>query len=410
SGLSGTPPSIGMLSLSNSTVSGNSAIVLGGGMYLDVHGSAILMNDTVTGNSVSTSNGGSGGGIYKDNLSAAATLANTIVANNTAPASGASPDVFGQFSDGGHNLIHETDGSTGFTDVSMGGTDYTGTIAFPRDPGLVALPLANNGGPTPTEAILSTSIAVNHGDNTICTSQTGPAPVAGKDQRGVLRPQGSACDIGAYEYLILTLNGTTIPTSGGTATLTGTGFQPGLTLTVDGVNTPVTNVASDGTALTATFHPHLSGNVTASVSEPTFAPAPATTMLTYANFTPAVQSISPTSGSVAGGASVTITGAYFAPGASVTFGSTAAQHVTVVSDTKITATTPAASASGAVNVNVTVQGLTGTLTNGYTYGVVNPVPSARASAPPNGHASPIPTSRPPGVSISGSPNPIPPSR
>ncbi len=405
----GPPRIVGMLFLINSTVSGNSAVSLGGGVYLASYSSATLTNDTVTGNSLGI--GGIGGGIYTE-PGATATLANTIVANNTTTGNGTGPDLSGQYSDGGHNLIREMDTSTGFTDVSMGGTDYTGTIAAPRDPGLVALPLANNGGPTPTEALLSTSIAVNHGDNTICTSQTGPAPVAGKDQRGVLRPQGSACDIGAYEYLILTLNGTTIPTSGGRATLTGTGFQPGLTLTVDGVNAPVTNVASDGTGLTATFHAHLSGNVTASVSEPAFAPASATTMLTYANFTPAVQSISPTSGSITGGASVTITGVYFTPGATVTFGNTPAQHVTVVSDTKITATTPAQSASGAVNVNVTVQGLTGTLTNGYTYGVVNPAPQVRPSSgsPVVGSPIPMPSPRANVVPTGPTPNPLPPAR
>ncbi|MDQ6834023.1 MAG: hypothetical protein M3008_11545, partial [Chloroflexota bacterium] len=186
--VSGPPRIVGMLSLINSTVSGNSAVSLGGGVYLAPYSSAILTNDTVTGNSLGS--GGIGGGIYTES-GATATLANTIVANNTTTGNGVGPDLSGQYSDGGHNLIREMDTSTGFTDVSMGGTDYTGTIAAPRDPGLVALPLANNGGPTPTEALLPTSIAINHGDNPICNNKTGPAPVGGKDQRGVLRPQGS---------------------------------------------------------------------------------------------------------------------------------------------------------------------------------------------------------------------------
>ncbi len=178
------------------------------------------------------------------------------------------------------------------------------------------------------------------------------------------------------------------------------------------MNAPVTSVVPDGTALTATLPAHLPGNVTASVSEPAFAPAPATTTLTYVNFTPAVQSISQASGSVAGGASVTITGAYFAQNASVTFGNTPAQHVTVVSDTKITATTPAQSASGAVNVSVTVQGLTGTLTNGYTYGVVNPAPQVRPSSgsPVVGSPIPILSSRANIVPTGPTPNPLPPAR
>jgi hypothetical protein len=53
--------------------------------------------------------------------------------------------------------------------------------------------LANNGGPTLTMALLPGSPAIDHGG----TAANGcPAT----DQRGVSRPQGPACDIGAYEY------------------------------------------------------------------------------------------------------------------------------------------------------------------------------------------------------------------
>ena len=54
----------------------------------------------------------------------------------------------------------------------------------------------------------------------------------------------------------------------------------------------------------------------------------------------------------------------------MTFGSTAATNVVVVSSTQITATTPAGTA-GAVTVTVTVSGQSGTLTSGFTY-VVTP--------------------------------------
>ena len=64
---------------------------------------------------------------------------------------------------------------------------------------------------------------------------------------------------------------------------------------------------------------------------------------------------------------MTITGTNFATGATVTFGTTAATNVTVVSATQITATTPAATA-GAVTVTVTIpSGQTGSLSNGFTY-------------------------------------------
>ena len=53
-------------------------------------------------------------------------------------------------------------------------------------------PLQNNGGPTETHALPETSPAVNAGN---CS-----ATVATTDQRGVYRPQGGECDMGAYEY------------------------------------------------------------------------------------------------------------------------------------------------------------------------------------------------------------------
>nr|BBJ47930.1 hypothetical protein SAVMC3_05590 [Streptomyces avermitilis] len=50
-------------------------------------------------------------------------------------------------------------------------------------------PLADNGGPTDTTALLPGSPALDAADGCPAT-----------DQRGVARPQGTACDIGAYEY------------------------------------------------------------------------------------------------------------------------------------------------------------------------------------------------------------------
>jgi hypothetical protein len=81
---------------------------------------------------------------------------------------------------------------------------------------------------------------------------------------------------------------------------------------------------------------------------------------------PTVSSVSPNSGSTAGGIAVTITGTNFAAGAAVTLGGTAATNVAVVSGTQITATTPAGSA-GAVTVTVTVSGQSGSLASGFTY-------------------------------------------
>jgi hypothetical protein len=95
---------------------------------------------------------------------------------------------------------------------------------------------------------------------------------------------------------------------------------------------------------------------------------------------PTVSSIAPNSGPTAGGTAVTITGTNFATGATVTFGATAATNVVVVSATQITATTPAGSA-GAVTVIVTLNGHSGSLTNGFTY---NPPPTMTSVSPNSG--------------------------
>ncbi len=90
---------------------------------------------------------------------------------------------------------------------------------------------------------------------------------------------------------------------------------------------------------------------------------------------PTVSSVSPNSGSTAGGTAVTITGTNFVAGATVTFGGTAATNVVVVNSTSITATTPAGSA-GAATVTVTnPSGQAGSLANGFTY-VASPTVSS----------------------------------
>ncbi len=52
-------------------------------------------------------------------------------------------------------------------------------------------PLQDNGGATPTHALALNSPAIENGDNDLCLLI---------DQRGVSRPQGLSCDIGAYEF------------------------------------------------------------------------------------------------------------------------------------------------------------------------------------------------------------------
>ena len=81
---------------------------------------------------------------------------------------------------------------------------------------------------------------------------------------------------------------------------------------------------------------------------------------------PTLASISPTSGSTAGGTSVTLTGTNFDSSCGGTFGGTAATALSVASATSISATTPA-HAAGAVNVAVMCTAGSATLTGAFTY-------------------------------------------
>ena len=141
----------GGVGISNSTIANNAA-TRGGNLYLSGNGNAFnlftLKNDIVSG-----------------------------AANNCLAESG------GSFTDGGYNLDSNSSSSCGF---SAGSHDVIG-----KDPVLGAL--ANNGGPTQTMAITSTSPAYNAG------SPDCPPPAT--DQRGLPRSftGDTVCDIGAFE-------------------------------------------------------------------------------------------------------------------------------------------------------------------------------------------------------------------
>ncbi len=180
----------------NCTFSGNEAGTNGGG--LRIHGEDLLMmNCTVTGNSADTSPPGTydGGGIYwlaQDD--GQFRLGNTVVAGNTT-GGGATPDVSGDFTSLGHNLIGALD--EGATGIDADG-DQTGTIASPIDPMLDSL--EDNGGPTATHMPLEASPLLDAGDNTLVTNPPFDGPPF-RDQRGVgsVRIYNGIVDIGAVE-------------------------------------------------------------------------------------------------------------------------------------------------------------------------------------------------------------------
>ena len=132
--------------------------------------------------------------------------------------------------------------------------------------------------------------------------------------------------------------------------------------------TAATNVtAVSSNSITATSPAHAAGAVNVLVTNTDGQNGTLTNGYTYTNPAPTVSSIAPNSGTTSGGDGVSIAGTGFLAGATVKLGGTAATNVTVVSDTSITATTPA-HAAGAVNVVVTnTDGRSGTAANAFTY-------------------------------------------
>ncbi len=191
--------SFSSLTLINTTVSGNSTGAetagIGGGVF--VFNLATLINCTITGNNTPGDHANGLGG-----FGSVITLANTIVAGN-----GDSPNdkdlentLFSEatFVSQGFNLIGNADGVTTFNGVG----DQIGTTAAPLNPHLG--PLADNGGPTLTHALLSNSTALDAGSNALAKD---PNVTLETDQRGTGRIADSpdpdslaVVDIGAFEF------------------------------------------------------------------------------------------------------------------------------------------------------------------------------------------------------------------
>ncbi len=100
--------------------------------------------------------------------------------------------------------------------------------------------------------------------------------------------------------------------------------------------------------------------------------------------TPTLTSVAPSSGSTAGGTTITLTGTNFVSGATVRVGGTAATNVTFVGATQVTARTPAGTA-GARDVQITnPNGQAATRTGGFNYTAPTAVPTLTSVAPSSG--------------------------
>jgi CSLREA domain-containing protein len=165
-----------LATISNSTISGNSATNFGGGIYNDL-GTLTVTNSTISGNSAHNV-----GGIYKHNGSA--TVTNSIIANS---ASGG--NCFNTYRlSSSNNLADDDTCGPGFI--------YTSAINLG--------PLGDFGGSTQTIPLLPGSAAIDTGRSDTCADA---ATVNSIDQRGLPRPAGQ-CDIGAFESQGFTLSKT----------------------------------------------------------------------------------------------------------------------------------------------------------------------------------------------------------
>lgn len=175
----------GMLNVSNSTFSGNTSLLSGGAIYNAAAGGTTLVNATLTANSAGTL----GGGIRSTTLT---NLGNTIVAQNTAVTEGF--DVSGAYFTLGNNLIGRVEGSSGLFFAQN--DDQMGFSFSVLDPGLQ--PLADNGGPTLSHALLAASTAIDAGKSLGAAQfdQTGNFRNFDGDRDGTY-----LVDIGAVEFV-----------------------------------------------------------------------------------------------------------------------------------------------------------------------------------------------------------------
>jgi hypothetical protein len=180
----------GALTITNSTISGNRGDVDGNypALYLTGAAPSYLDHVTISGNLTEREgDGGSQAVLVVSNRSSIEIHA-SIIAGNQDGLGGVTNDCQitdeGRIISLGYNLV----GNADLCSWTPATGDQLGTLAAPLDPRLG--PLADNGGPTLTHALLPGSPALDAADPNDCP------PV---DQRGVPRPQGPACDIGAFE-------------------------------------------------------------------------------------------------------------------------------------------------------------------------------------------------------------------
>jgi hypothetical protein len=217
--------------LTNITFSGNKAGSKGGGMYNNLASSPMLTNVTFSANSA-----GDGGGMYNDNNSSPILINITFSANSAADTAGFGGGMYNNasspslrnvtfsgnsgssFTGGGGGIYNNSSNPEIRSTIFWGNTAPIGTQIYNSNstpvvsdsvvqdgyaggtniitgnPNLGAL--GNYGGFTQTIPLLPGSSAID----ALANGTNGCGTTILTDQRGVARPQGDLCDIGAYEF------------------------------------------------------------------------------------------------------------------------------------------------------------------------------------------------------------------
>jgi hypothetical protein len=175
------------VTINNSTIAGNRAWITGfdnqdspegGGLSSMNGGSVVISHSTISGNYSDGGMPGLGGGLFIDS-NTQLHARNSIVANNLAVTA---PEISGALASSGFNLFENPAGGSGYDDSDLLGVDP------------MLGPLADNGGPTLTMALLPGSPAIDAGD-------PDPLDPPAWDQRGPGFPRivNGTIDIGAFE-------------------------------------------------------------------------------------------------------------------------------------------------------------------------------------------------------------------
>ncbi len=367
-----SPAGTGSVGVTVTTASGTSAISSG-----DVFAYAATPN--VAG--LSTTEGPQGGGISVTITGTGFTGA-TSVNFGTSPATNlnvVSGTTITATSPAGTGVVDVTVTTPGGTSPKTSADQFT-YVAAPTVSGLSATfgPAAGNTLVTITGTGFTAATAVDFGtvaatnftaiSNSMITVESPPG--TGTVDVTVTTPGGksatSPSDEFTYAPTVTSISPAAGPLTGNTlVTLTGTGFIPGATVTFGGVAATSVTVVS-ATTITA-LSPAGAGAVGVTVTTPSGTSASlAADVFTYFA-APTVSGIDPIVGALGGGTSVTITGANFTGASVVDFGTSPATTVTFVTNTTITATSPAG--TGVVDVTVTTPGGTSPKTSAdqFTY-------------------------------------------